>query len=812
MMFNIQEATQHRQKLELEIAAQDGPTAVVNATMMRMIDHISGHASSLCGGSVDKALSKQAVQHTIKVARSAIAAMGGMEKLVMGSGTLSAAVAATEIAIEDDSTAWERMVLFQKSERVALANGEDERNSTFELSTASDHADDQEFCIMSAGVNGKDTFAKADMSFFVREAFKCVSLRSDYYLGRADMFREHLRALNDPATLASTTSNVAHANAYGLILTSFKAVLETLNTLLEKVEIKFRVQIGDRVQFVDKRRPSPIAMLATAVATETAETTALATFITPSSLIPPAAAAALRGQMATLVGDTIRFDYGGDGDTILAKVLMIQGEQMKVTLTTNSGQKTTQNLGYPAPTAQLSYDWWPVVVGAAAPDSAVEQFYHIGDVQRIDHVARVMTVGYDVEDEYFEVELGYPSPTYKNPNAWTKIEEEKQPTYKCDWCSFKACFLAVDAHEKYSCLCRRRALEPPPTPIEAKYRSQKCLRAPVVVAPVGPGQELMILRTMRLVGSRIDALFYNAGVFAYYSETFEEFVQVMQGKGVAEDCNRLYDALEKRHKHPLVQVSSCVAYMVWYTFISPIRKVVELPGQSQGSILWLYTAIKRALEAFSRGRWPIGIAHDDEVKGIEPATRQVPLQQFLCGGGVKEGRVQSSWHGWPTPINTGLNSNINASLRRRHTNLVTQVTLRPLVANEDQTLTSTAGYLAIATRAAPVPNNSKKKQKEKKKAKTKDEEQALFHWCRLHVASIDGGEDAAFVMLVHMGRNALRQHQEMSGELDNLSKTDFKDTQNASNSIGERPFATIKHYTLSNPAAAMRTVRATTNP
>ena len=67
-------------------------------------------------------------------------------------------------------------------------------------------------------------------------------------------------------------------------------------------------------------------MLPTAAATETEETTAPATFITPSSVISPAAAADLRGQMhATVAGDTIRFDYG-DGDTILAEVLMIRGE------------------------------------------------------------------------------------------------------------------------------------------------------------------------------------------------------------------------------------------------------------------------------------------------------------------------------------------------------------------------------------------------------------------------------------------------------------------------------------------------------
>jgi hypothetical protein len=77
-----------------------------------------------------------------------------------------------------------------------------------------------------------------------------------------------------------------------------------------------------------------------AAATETEETTAPATFITPSSVISPAAAANLRGQMpATVAGDTIRFDYGdGDGDTILAEVLMIRGEQMTMTFTANSGR------------------------------------------------------------------------------------------------------------------------------------------------------------------------------------------------------------------------------------------------------------------------------------------------------------------------------------------------------------------------------------------------------------------------------------------------------------------------------------------
>jgi hypothetical protein len=74
---------------------------------------------------------------------------------------------------------------------------------------------------------------------------------------------------------------------------------------------------------------------------------------------------------ATVADDTIRFDYY-NGDTILATVLMIRGEQMTVTLTTNSGRETTMNLGYPAPTLQLSNDWWPVVAGAAAPDSAAE--------------------------------------------------------------------------------------------------------------------------------------------------------------------------------------------------------------------------------------------------------------------------------------------------------------------------------------------------------------------------------------------------------------------------------------------------------
>ena len=108
-------------------------------------------------------------------------------------------------------------------------------------------------------------------------------------------------------------------------------------------------------------------MLPTAAATETEETTAPATFITPSSVIPPAAAADLRGQMpATVAGDTIRFDYG-DGDTILAEVLTIQGEQMTVTFTANSGRDVTMNLGYPAPTPQLHNDWWPVAAGAAAP-------------------------------------------------------------------------------------------------------------------------------------------------------------------------------------------------------------------------------------------------------------------------------------------------------------------------------------------------------------------------------------------------------------------------------------------------------------
>ena len=113
-------------------------------------------------------------------------------------------------------------------------------------------------------------------------------------------------------------------------------------------------------------------MLPTVAATETEETTAPATFITPSSVISPAAAADLRGQMpATVAGDTIRFDYG-DGDTILAEVLMIRGEQMTVTFTANSGRIVTMYLGYPAPTPQLSNDWWHVVAGAAAPDSAAE--------------------------------------------------------------------------------------------------------------------------------------------------------------------------------------------------------------------------------------------------------------------------------------------------------------------------------------------------------------------------------------------------------------------------------------------------------
>ena len=113
-------------------------------------------------------------------------------------------------------------------------------------------------------------------------------------------------------------------------------------------------------------------MLPTAAATETEETTAPATFITPSSVIPPAAAADLRGQMpATVAGDTIRFDYG-DGDTILAEVLMIRGEQMTVTFTAKSGRDVTMYLCYPAPTPQLPHDWWPVAVGATAPDSAAE--------------------------------------------------------------------------------------------------------------------------------------------------------------------------------------------------------------------------------------------------------------------------------------------------------------------------------------------------------------------------------------------------------------------------------------------------------
>ena len=86
-------------------------------------------------------------------------------------------------------------------------------------------------------------------------------------------------------------------------------------------------------------------MLATAAATETEETTAPATFITPSSVISPAAAANLRGQMhATVAGDTIRFDYG-DGDTILAEVLMIRGEQMIVTFKAKSGRIATMCLG-----------------------------------------------------------------------------------------------------------------------------------------------------------------------------------------------------------------------------------------------------------------------------------------------------------------------------------------------------------------------------------------------------------------------------------------------------------------------------------
>ena len=110
-----------------------------------------------------------------------------------------------------------------------------------------------------------------------------------------------------------------------------------------------------------RRRPSPIAMVATP-----------ATLVTPSSSISPAAAVALRAQKpATAAGDKIRFDYH-DGDTIQATVFRIRGDHMTVTFTTNMGRETWMNLGYPAPTLQLSTDWWPVVAGAAAPDSAAE--------------------------------------------------------------------------------------------------------------------------------------------------------------------------------------------------------------------------------------------------------------------------------------------------------------------------------------------------------------------------------------------------------------------------------------------------------
>jgi hypothetical protein len=94
-----------------------------------------------------------------------------------------------------------------------------------------------------------------------------------------------------------------------------------------------------------RRRPSPIAMVATP-----------ATLVTPSSSISPAAAVALRAQKpATAAGDKIRFDYH-DGDTIQATVFRIRGDHMTVTFTTNMGRETEMNLGYPAPTLQLSTD------------------------------------------------------------------------------------------------------------------------------------------------------------------------------------------------------------------------------------------------------------------------------------------------------------------------------------------------------------------------------------------------------------------------------------------------------------------------
>jgi hypothetical protein len=74
---------------------------------------------------------------------------------------------------------------------------------------------------------------------------------------------------------------------------------------------------------------------------------------------------------ATVAGDTIRFDYF-DGDTILATVLMIRGEQMTVTFRAKSGRIAPMCRGYPAPTPQFQNDWWPVAAGAAAANSAAE--------------------------------------------------------------------------------------------------------------------------------------------------------------------------------------------------------------------------------------------------------------------------------------------------------------------------------------------------------------------------------------------------------------------------------------------------------